>query len=189
MERHDVQNGIIRAWRTIEALELGETISTPVPLQVNEEFRNIVLDGSRGYLEIFMAGLKLSHYNFLLVDYSFFQFSWSSPNHVRYAYYPNPFASSDVDNGAAQIKRWQELVSAGLITHEEYLSILRDAKADFRIPLFRYENAPDQHRGLMHPCSHFHIGLHSENRWPLNRVLTPPANHAKKKLLVSSGKK
>ena len=28
---------------------------------------------------------------------------------------------------------------------------------------------------LRHPCSHFHLGHHSENRWAINRVLTPLA--------------
>jgi hypothetical protein len=175
MDRHDVQNGIMRAWIAVESLELGETISNPSPLEVNEEFRNVILNGTSTYSDIFMSGLKLSHYNFLLSDYSFFQFSWSAPNQVRYAYYPNQFIPQGEEGGTSQIKRLQELLQSELITHEEYLSILRDAKADPRAPMFRYENAPDQHNGLIHPCSHFHIGNNPDGRWAINRVLTPLA--------------
>jgi hypothetical protein len=57
----------------------------------------------------------------------------------------------------------------------EYLSMLRDARLDPRVPLLRYEHAPDQYKGLHHPCSHFHIGHHADNRWALNRLLTPLA--------------
>ena len=104
----------------------------------------------------------------MLTDYSYFQFSWSVPDSVRYAYYPNPFEGS-----VADFKRQRELVESGLITQDEYLSILRDARLDPRVPLLRYEHAPDQYRGLHHPCSHFHIGHHADNRWALNRFLTP----------------
>jgi hypothetical protein len=113
---------------------------------------------------------NLSHYNFLRTDYSYFQFSWSSPERVRYAFYPNPFEGS-----AADFKRRRELVESGLITQDEYLSMLRDARLDPRVPLLRYEHAPDQYKGLHHPCSHFHIGHHADNRWALNRLLTPLA--------------
>ena len=91
-----------------------------------------------------MCGLRLSHYNFLLSDYSFFQFSWSVVDNVRYAYYPNPFIPYGEQDGISRLKRLRELLQAEMITYEEYLSILRDAKADPRAPLFRYENAPDQ---------------------------------------------
>jgi hypothetical protein len=107
-------------------------------------------------------------------DYSFFQFSWSGTDRVRYAYYPNPFIAGRKDE-LDNFRRRRELVEAGMITHEEYLSLLRDAPVESRVPVIRYENAPDQHNGLRHPCSHFHIGHHSDNRWALNRILTPLA--------------
>ena len=173
MDRREVQSGINRSWSFVESLGIGETISNPSPLAVEEEFRRLVLSDEPSYKDVYMAGLRLSHYNFLLSDYSFFQFSWEAENKVRYAFYPNPFASGNGVNGLSKIRRYDELLRAELITYEDYLSLLRDAEADLRIPLIRYENAPDQHRGLSHPCSHIHIGFHSDNRWPLNRVLTP----------------
>ena len=123
-----------------------------------------------------MCGLRLSHYNFLLTDYSYFQFSWSAEGAVRYAYYPNPhIAGQEAVDGIAAIRRWNELLEAELITFEEYLALLKDSKPEFRIPLIRYENAPGEYRALQHPCSHFHIGHHGGNRWALNRLLTPTA--------------
>jgi hypothetical protein len=41
--------------------------------------------------------------------------------------------------------------------------------------MWRYENFPDQRKRFFHPCSHLHIGFHSDNRWPLKRTLTPLA--------------
>lgn len=54
MDRRDVQNGIMRAWSAVEYLALGETISNPSPLSVNEEFRNVILDG-RSSILIFLC--------------------------------------------------------------------------------------------------------------------------------------
>lgn len=173
MLRRDVQSGIIRSWTFVEAIEIGETISNPSPLEVNEEFRRLVLNHENSYKDVYMAGLRLSHYNFLLSDYSYFQFSWEAENKVRYAFYPNPFIAGGNEDALKKIHRWGELLRAEMITHEDYLALLRDAEADLRVPLIRYENAPDQHRGLSHPCSHFHIGFHSDNRWAFNRLLTP----------------
>jgi hypothetical protein len=170
MERHEVQNGIYRSWEIVDSMDLGETISNGAPLGVNEDFRNLILSSETSYLSIYLAGLNLSHYNFLLIDYSYFQFSWSSPDNLRYAYYPNPFEGTATD-----FKRRRELVESGLITQDEYLSILRDAGLDPRAPLLRYEHAPSQYEALHHPCSHFHIGHHADNRWALNRLLTPLA--------------
>ena len=170
MERREVQNSIYRSWQIVDLMELGETFSNGAPLDVNEDFRDLVLSDESSYITVYLAGLNLSHYNFLLSDYSYFQFSWFSPDGVRYAYYPNPFEGT-----AADFKRRRELVESGLITQDEHLAILRDAGLDPRVPLLRYEHAPKQYNGLHHPCSHFHIGHHADNRWALNRLLTPCA--------------
>ena len=67
------------------------------------------------------------------------------------------------------------MVQAGFLTHEEFLSLLADKVGIGAVPLLRYENAPAQRTKFHHPCSHFHIGFHSENRWAVRRVLTPLA--------------
>lgn len=174
MDRNTVSNGINKSWAVLEGLGLHETFSNAGPLEVNSEFRDLVLSENSTYVEIFLAGLRLSHYNFLLTDYAYFQFSWAPNDNVRYAYYPNPYATGR-SAGAFDFRRRRTLVEQGAITQEDYLAMLRDADAELRVPLIRYENAPSQYKGLKHPCSHLHIGHHGDNRWPLNRVLTPLA--------------
>lgn len=174
MDSRDVQNGIYRSWDVVNSLQLGETFSNPRPLEVNTEFRDVALSRGSNYVDVYLQALSLSYYNFLLVDFSFFQFSCSGEDRVRYAYYPNPFLGGD-EQGIEAFKRRHELVLAGFITQEEYLTLLRETRGEARAPLLRYDNSPDQRKEPHHPCSHFHIGTHGGDRWALNRLLTPLA--------------
>ncbi|MDR7380415.1 hypothetical protein J2X19_005122 [Rhodoferax ferrireducens] len=174
MQRADVTNGIYNTWKMADELGIAEVFSNPAPLPVNEEFRNIIYSSESLYTQTYIAGLSLSHYNILLSDYSYFQFSWESEHCVRYAFYPNPFISGNDDEVKA-IKKWRDLVESDFLTHEEFLRLLTDRPPSSGVPMFRYENAPSQRKKFKHPCSHFHIGFHSENRWPLERILTPYA--------------
>jgi hypothetical protein len=170
MHRHDIEKGIFRSWDCVKSMDLGETFANGAPLEVRSEFRDLILRSDTDYVTVYLAGITWSHYNFVLSDYAFFQFSWFRDESARYAYYPNPFASN-----AEDFKRRRELVEAGMITEEENLVILRDEGIDPRAPLIRYEYAPTQYKALSHPASHFHIGHHDDNRWAVNRVLTPLA--------------
>ncbi|WP_321781670.1 DUF2290 domain-containing protein [Burkholderia pyrrocinia] len=174
MNRDQVVNGIIRTWSVAEELQLAETFSNAGPLPMNEEFRDLALSDDASYRELYMCGLSLSHYNILLADYSFLQFSIDRPDYVRYAFYPNPFVAGREQDVEA-FKRRRELVEAGMISHEEFLAIVDGHSRSSGVPMLRYENAPEQRVQFHHPCSHFHIGFHSDNRWPLNRILTPLA--------------
>lgn len=174
MQSSDVRSGIQRSWEIIRELDLGETYSNPLPLVVEAQFRDAILSADARYIDVYLLGLNLSYYNFLLTDFSYFQFSWDKVDHVRYAYYPNPFLGP-TDASIEEFRRRRGLVESGDITHEEYLALLRDRPAQFRVPALRYENSPEQRRELEHPCSHFHIGYHGEDRWALNRVLSPLA--------------
>jgi hypothetical protein len=173
MNRDDVVHGIRKTWETAERLNLAEVYTNPGVLPLNEEFRDLILSSKSSYADVYIKALSLSHYNIILSDYSYFQFSLDRDSYVRYAYYPNPFISGQEDIDA--FKRYQELVESDMISHEDYLSLLSDKKAVGGIPMLRYENAPDQRKKFHHPCSHFHIGFHSDNRWPLKRILTPHA--------------
>ena len=55
----------------------------------------MVLDGVSKYEDIYKKGLGLSYYNFMLEDYSYFQFSvemrGKSIQKLRYAFYSNPY--------------------------------------------------------------------------------------------------
>jgi len=173
MNRDDVVRGINRTWTTADELGLAQTFGSAGVLGVNEEFRDLIFTGSASYDDVYMKALELSHYNILLNDYSFFQFGWEGRGLVRYAYYPNPFIASKED--AEYLKSREELVSAQMISHEEFLYLLKSRGSVSGVPMLRYENAPSQRSAFYHPCSHLHIGFHSENRWAVNRILTPYA--------------
>lgn len=174
MNREEVRSGISKVWQYAGALGIGEIFSNPSPLPINVAFRDLILSDSSSYLEVYNKGLELSHYNILLHDYSYFQFSSDGDDNVRYAFYPNPYASN-----SDEYRNWfssrQEMVEAGFLTHEEFLSLLADKVGVGSVPLIRYENAPTQRAKFNHPCSHFHIGFHSDNRWAVRRVLSPAA--------------
>ena len=174
MERHELDSGIRRAWAKAEELSLAETFSKPSSLVVDPAFRDLILKGGAAYSDVYLYGLRNSYYNFILTDYSFFQFSWSGSDDVRYAYYPNPFYLSE--GRQAQLRELRAMVDAEMMSEEDFLQLFRGSGApDIRAPLIRYENAPSQYRELDHPTSHFHLGFHAENRWAIRRVLTPLA--------------
>lgn len=174
MNRDDITRGIIKTWELAVELDIGESFGNPGILPMNEIFRDLILSSNAVYTRVYEKGLSLSHYNILLSDYAYFQFSLDRESYVRYAYYPNPFISG-TDSEIQKFKGLKEMVEAGMLEHEDYLSLLADKSGMGGIPMLRYENAPDQRKKFQHPCSHFHIGFHSENRWPVRRILTPYA--------------
>ena len=173
MERREVQKGIRESWAAVVDLKVAETISSAAPLPVNEEFRGLLLSEQVQYTELYLAGLNLQHFNILLTDFSFFQYGFYRDDHVRYAYYPNPFieAAFTTEN----ISRLRELMEAELITNEEFLALINDQRSHNRAAPIRYENAPRDRKPFSHPCSHFHIGHGAGGRWALSRYLTPLA--------------
>lgn len=174
MNKAEVQSGVYKTWNIAEKLGIASVFSNPGALPMNDVFRDKILDSSSTYIDVYLAALNLSHYNIMLSDYSLFQFSVERDGYVRYAYYPNPFITGQIED-INTFSRLKELVDSELLSHEEYLNILDGKKGLNGKPMWRYENAPDQRTRFFHPCSHFHIGFHSENRWPLKRILTPLA--------------
>jgi hypothetical protein len=173
MERRELQRGIRESWAAVVDLNLGETISSAAPLPVNDEFRNLLFSQGVQYNELYLAGLNLRHFNILLADFSFLQYSLLSEDHVRYAYYPNPFL--DTTDSEMNIQRLRELLEAEMITHEEFLALVNEQRSDNRAPPIRYENAPRDRKAFSHPSSHFHIGHGTSGRWAVARNLTPLA--------------
>lgn len=168
----DVRSGVRSAWAFVERLELGQSLSSFAPLGVNESFRDLTLDPDRRYEEVYLAGLEASHYNFILNDYSYFQFSCDVRDEFRFAYIPNPFLSP---NAAGELSGLQEYLREGALTVDEYLQRISDLRAGQAPPPIRYENSPKQYKKFIHPQSHFHLGHHGENRWPVERELTVSA--------------
>jgi hypothetical protein len=66
-----------------------------------------------------------------------------------------------------------ESVQEGVISFEEYSSLLSDQSYEVGRPLIRFELDSQAYVRLVHPAAHFHIGMHGENRWPVCRRLTP----------------
>jgi hypothetical protein len=174
MDDRLLAQGVRRSWEFAKRLNLDETFSQQTSLAPTEEFRRLAADRSVKYEILYLSALRSSYYNFLISDYSFFQFWVNRDGHSRFAYYPNPFvgASQDAMNEIAQIR---DYVEEDLVSYDEYLQHISEIQSSRCPPLVRYEYAPSQYVNLVHPCSHFHFGNHGENRWPSNRELTPAA--------------
>jgi len=133
----------------------------------SSEFRKLALTPATPYRNLFLCGLRNSDYNCLLTDYSYLQFTFIGQDHYRFAYYPTPFANSE------SLGEYDQLLNAGVITFEEYSDALSDQSCEVTKPLIRFELDYKAYVRLLHPAAHFHIGMHSENRWPVCRRLTP----------------
>jgi hypothetical protein len=171
MDARSVRRSISKGWTLVDQMGIGSSFAKPTSLDVSDAFRDISLADDSRYEEIYQKGIELVHYNFMLTDYSYFQFSWFGKDNVRYVYYPNPFARERSTMGDTQ--RLRELEEAGWLTHEEYLSILSDYHVVNRDPMIRYEHAEGEYRAFHHPCAHLHIGHPPRGRWCVARVLTP----------------
>lgn len=63
---------IRRGYELFNDLGVARTLRGEQSLEPNSEFNTIALDTGSPYSEVFMAALKLGHYNFQLTDYSIF---------------------------------------------------------------------------------------------------------------------
>jgi hypothetical protein len=161
-------------WEFARAIKVGELFSNPMPLEPSRNFLDVALDDIATYEELYLCGLQNGDYNVQLSDFSYLQFGISKDHHVRYAYYPNPFLGSS-SRVVAEVNELREFVKEGLVTVEEFLHRVSEIRTSQHAPLIRYENAPDDYREGTHPCSHFHFGHHSDNRWQVQRVISPLA--------------
>jgi len=170
MTGKDFIRNIRKSWGLVSRLHLGRSFSSPISLNVDEEFRDVALDDEAVYEQLYLVGLRRSHYNFILSDFSYFQFSLEE-NSIRCAYLPNPFRA--LDNLDAD--ELESMVAEGTLSFDEYADLVAESLVTIKIPPIRYEFSPNQYREILHPCSHFHIGYQGENRWPVARKLTPLA--------------
>ena len=142
-------------------------------LDVSPAFRAAALDPIATYVDVYRLGLHNRDYNMLLTDFSFVQFYFDhdkSPFGLRYAYYPNPYDQTVLNDA----------IEAGLTGSEGddfdfAVSLFDEAQLDPRAPCVRYEVAFNDYRELTHPAAHFHFGAHGDSRWPAERILTPDA--------------
>lgn len=174
MTEKDIVRSLQRAWQFVKAVGVDELFSDPSSITISDSFKNIALDSMATYEALYLEGLSGGQYNILLADYSFFQFGGQTDANLRYAYYPNPFLGSSRE-AVSELAELRTYVDEGVLDVDEFLHRVSELRFTQHPPLVRYENAPSQYVDLVHPCSHLHIGHHSENRWPVRRVLTPAA--------------
>lgn len=169
MNERNFRRCIGQAWEFIDAANLGETFSCPVSLPTNSKFREKSLNKKVSYEEVFLFGLRNVCYNLLLADRSYLQFSRQNEESFRFVYYPNPFLGTEV----VEIESLSDTDGYDDFDMEEHLQLISERRNTQRPPIVRYEYAPAQYVELEHPSSHFHLGHHSDNRWPIRRILTP----------------
>jgi hypothetical protein len=142
-----------------------------VSLPNSPEFNKLSLT-SKDYSEIYDKGLSLSHYNILLNDFSYFQFSYTNANEYALAFYPNPRLSGSPE--ALEFYRHLEQErDEGVLSDEEFSELAAEIPSRVFIPRVRFEYSESQYRSVRHPGAHFHIGMSGEDRWPSARKLSP----------------
>lgn len=173
MDRRDFDKSIRAALGFLEGCNLTELVINISSLDVSHAFNEVALDRSATYEEIYRRALSLNHFNFQLSDYSLLQFSWKDDKNWRLAFYPNPWITG-VESATARLNDLRADLGGGLIGVEEFLDILA---TDFRyygaIPMLRFEYSHDQYRPVIHPASHFHIGIYGDDRWSSRRKFSP----------------
>jgi hypothetical protein len=157
--------------RDLRLLHHPQLYASLVP---SEAFMRLALASDSSYGELYREGLKNRDYNFLLVDFSYFQFQYRKVQkrfEVRYAFYANPFAVVTFEEFCFQY----DCDPSEGDTYELFLQALEEMDERSLVPLLRYEVSFEQYAELIHPTAHLHIGMHATNRWPVERVLTPLA--------------
>lgn len=163
-------SSVANSWELVIRMELGETVTSCVSLPVLDTFRDVVFDTDSSYLDVYLAGLSFRHYNFILKDYAYFQFSEVGDT-VRFSYYPNPFYGLGDETCQQLIKE----VEYGDLSVEDFRELLSEMPVMLDQPQIRYDSEPNHYREIEHPSAHLHIGHLPVNRWSVSRVLTPYA--------------
>ena len=174
MDRSDIENGIARSWALLEKAGIAGTFSNGGWLKLESEVLDLLLRENASYVDVYLGIIERSNYNMSLTDYACFHFTYQKPKHYRYAFYQNPFAAQSGED-KTRFKRRQDLVMAGFINKEEYISLVRDDQVRLNAPPIRFDCSQERYRPHAHPMSHLHIGHNSQGRWPISRILTPLA--------------
>ncbi|MFJ5445088.1 DUF2290 domain-containing protein [Methylobacillus methanolivorans] len=169
MTDREFKQSIAKAYNFFRQMGIEKSFIHGYSLPVSQPFNSIALDTNSPYPDVFYQGLKLSHFNFNLQDYSYFQFSFNGPEDLRYAFYPSPFGPGD----HAEIKDLTIGFEEGLIDQEEFEFALQGLKNNYARPLLRYEYNSNQYKSGCHPASHLHLGTFGEDRWTIHKKLTP----------------
>jgi hypothetical protein len=173
MDVAEFNRQIRSSWNLVSSrFEIGRSFIWNNTLPVSIEFRDVTLDEASTYSMIYRCGLRLSHHNFLLKDYSYFQFSREGSSSWRLAYFPNPWVAG-VDTAARQLEKWESQEATGELSHEEVSMLMDEFEYYGSIPPVRFEYSANQYKEIAHPAAHFHIGRDGNNRWPVAVAIGP----------------
>jgi hypothetical protein len=171
MNESNFIKSIKKSYELFDNLGLSRSFTVPSSLNVNEAFNRLALDTSTNYQDLFFCGLKIGQYNFILKDLTYFQFSRKSEDDVRYAFYPSPFDPS-VLKVIDQLTRARDI---DVLDDEAFAVSIESLELNYRRPVIRYDYSPKQYKPVKHPTSHLHVGTYGEDRWCVERFLTPYA--------------
>lgn len=165
-------NSSIRALASFfSEVEMWMTTIYEISLPRSEAFNKFSLT-TDNYVSIYEAGLSLSHYNILLRDLAYFQFSYANETEYALAYYPNPRLSGSIE-ALRVFRELEEERDNGALTTEGFDELVAAMPACVYIPRIRFEYSKQQYRQVRHPGAHFHIGMSGEDRWCSGRKLSP----------------
>ena len=173
MTEVDFNHGIRKVLDISNSLDIGLNYGIRSSLNVSDELKKLC-KRTKIYREIYDRISTYKEFNLMLMDESCFQFSESRNNlkeqELRYAFYPNPYEYIEYKKHVEAVR---QLLESGDLDNETYQQLLSEFHFNHDIPVIRYDYSPSQYRKNDHPASHFHIGFHSGNRWPISKVLTP----------------
>lgn len=174
MNKAEFAASIAKSWSYAKVIGIAEAFSVPVALEVSDDFKRKASSPDTTYEDLYLEGMRGGNYNILLRDFSFLQFGYGKIDGARFAYYPNPFIGAS-QKAVGELAELREYVDEGIIDIDEFLHKVSDIRYSQHPPLVRYDFSQSQYIDGLHPCSHFHLGFHSENRWALKRKLSPHA--------------
>jgi hypothetical protein len=125
------------------------------------------------YLEQWTYYLRNNLYDFLLVDWSIFQFELlkdGGEDKYRYVYLENPYQAVQSFGQYCNVSR--TLGRADL--ESQYFSYLEDdCEVKEHVRPIRYDYTPLQYKRGLHPASHFHLGCINEFRLSTRKLMRP----------------
>lgn len=173
---------IINAHEFCSDLGVLKFVQKATSLHIEPLFNDVALMPDASHETIFFAGLEHNYYNFILEDYSFFQFSLAnnSPYESRLCYVPNPqnnmLATSFGDitpDSRSSIGIYNQMFEQGEIDFEEYSQAISEIESKVSAPIIRVDTSESQYKPVDHPFCHMHLGINNQSRLSLDRYMSP----------------
>jgi len=175
----NIRTGFDASIKLLKKVELFKTqnISRKMSFGKNKFSKDFIYQSQKtDYKKIYDIALKKGDYDILLIDTSFFQFSYEKDrdnkiNEIRYAYYNMPY---DVDDYYIFLKKqgfdYEEVGDEFLDIYEQYIV---EAQLKKQVTPIRYDYDTTICTRTVHASSHLHIGHNNDIRIPCDKVLSP----------------